>query len=109
MRNVAYLTLLVFCLGLLVFAFEGIICIIMAAPIGLLFTWIGYRLGYAIIKSTFINAPLISVLLIISVPCFMGFDYYGKDAKEDLRTVTTSIVINAPKEIVWKKVITFSK
>ena len=50
-RNVAFLTLFIFCLGLLSFAFEGLICIIMAAPIGLLFTWIGYLIGYAIIKN----------------------------------------------------------
>jgi hypothetical protein len=108
-RTVAYFTLLAFCLGLLVFAFEGIICIIMAAPIGLLFTWIGYRIGYAMVKSTVINAPLVSILLIVSVPCVMGFDYYGKDTKQDLRTVTTGIIINAPKEKVWQKVIAFSR
>jgi len=108
-RTVAYFALLTFCLGLLTFAFEGMICIIMAAPIGLLFTWIGYRIGYAMIKSTIINAPLVSILLIVSVPCFMGFDYYGKDTKEDLRTVTTGIVINAPCEKVWQKVIAFSR
>lgn len=108
-RTVAYFTLLAFCLGLLAFAFEGIICIIMAAPIGLLFTWIGYRIGYVMIKSTAINALLVSVLLIISVPCFMGFDYYRIDDKENLRTVTTGIIINAPPEAVWKKVIAFSR
>ncbi len=79
----------------------------MAAPIGLLFTWMGYRIGYAMVNSTIINTPLVSILLIVSVPCIMDFDYYGKDAKEDLRTVTTGIVINAPCEKVWQKVIAF--
>src|SRR5579872_1930129 len=42
---VSLYSLLVFCIGLLTFAFEGIICIIMAAPIGLFFNWFGYLIG----------------------------------------------------------------
>jgi hypothetical protein len=38
-RNIAFLTLGLFTIGLVVFAIEGLICIAMAAPIGLLFTW----------------------------------------------------------------------
>jgi hypothetical protein len=106
-RNVAFLTLLIFCAGLLTFAFEGLICIIMAAPIGLFFTWLGYLLGYQIVKSSIINPQLLSVFLIISVPVFMGFEYTDKDKKEDLRAVTTSITINAPAAKVWQIVIAF--
>jgi hypothetical protein len=108
-RNVAFLTLFIFCLGLLTFAFEGLICIIMAAPIGLLFTWIGYLIGYAIIKNKTINPSIVSVFLIISVPILMGFDYIHKDANGDLRSVSTSIIIKAPKETVWKSVTEFSQ
>src|SRR5437868_13898094 len=46
--SISLLTLLVFCLGLLTFAWEGIICLIMALPIGLVFTWLGYWVGYKI-------------------------------------------------------------
>ncbi|HYH13689.1 MAG TPA: hypothetical protein VD794_00620, partial [Flavisolibacter sp.] len=42
LRNISFLSLLVYCLGLLVFAWEGLICLIMAAPIGLFFTWLGH-------------------------------------------------------------------
>ena len=45
-RNISFFTLLIFCVGLLTFALEGIICIVMAAPIGLLFTWIGYFINF---------------------------------------------------------------
>ena len=108
-RNTAYSTLLVYCLGLLVFAFEGVICLIMAAPIGLLFVWIGYRLGYAIIKSKIINPSLVSVCLIISVPCLMGFEYTYDDSPEVLRSVTTSVMIKAPASVVWKTVVAFPR
>jgi hypothetical protein len=107
-RNTSYITLLVFCLGLLSFAFEGLICIIMAAPIGLFFTWIGYLIGYQIIKSKIINTSLVSVLIIILTPVFMGFDYLEKDTNNNLRSVTTSIVIKASKNKVWQSVTEFS-
>jgi len=106
-RNTAYLTLFVFCFGLLFFAFEGIICLVMAAPIGMLFVYIGYLLGYQIIKSKIINPSLIAVALAISVPTFMGFEYATNDNKAELRSVTTSIIINTPPEKAWQNVIAF--
>lgn len=79
----------------------------MAAPIGLLFTWLGYLLGYEIIKSKIINTSLVAVLLIASVPTFMGFEYSTTKNSENLRSVTTTVRINAPAEKVWKNVIAF--
>ena len=107
-RYLAFTTLLIFCTGLLTFAFEGLICIIMAAPIGLFFTWIGYLLGYAIIKHK-INPSLTAALLVIAVPVLMSFDYYNKDADPGLRTVTSSVIIASPPDKVWKIVIAFPK
>src|SRR5258706_6453963 len=34
MRNISFLSLVIFCAGLLTYAWEGLICILMAAPIG---------------------------------------------------------------------------
>jgi hypothetical protein len=106
-RVITLFTFFAFFIGLLTFAFEGVICLIMAAPIGFLFTWIGHLLGYKIIKSKIINPSLVTVLLIISVPAIMGFEYSTKGNEENLRSVTTTIVINAPAEKVWKNVIAF--
>ena len=64
-RNNAFITLLFFCLGLLTFAFEGIICIAMAAPIGLFFTWVGYFLGYWAISSNANRKPHATVILLL--------------------------------------------
>jgi hypothetical protein len=50
-RNNAYLTLLAFCVGLLLFAWEGIICLVMAAPMGLIFTYFGYLFAHAFSRS----------------------------------------------------------
>lgn len=102
-----FLTLIIFCLGLLTFAFEGIICIAMALPIGLFFTWVGYLIGYQIIRNRpNTNASGAIILLVLSVPAVLSFEYGSKD-RESLRSVISSIKVNAPLEKVWKNVIAF--
>ena len=104
--SISLWTLLVFCLGLLTFAWEGIICLIMALPIGLFFTWSGHWVGYKILKSKAVNSSATIILLFLSVPSLMAFENAKQD-KDDLRSVTTSIEINATPEQVWKNVIAF--
>ncbi len=104
--NISLLTLLVFCLGLLMFAWEGVICLIMALPVGLFFTWLGHLAGYKIIKNTITNTPVTIIFLFLSVPAFMAFEN-TQPLKEELRFVTTSVEINASPEQVWKNVIAF--
>ena len=108
LRNVSYATLGIFSLGLLTFALEGIICILMAAPVGLLFTYIGHWIGYLIIKSKMNgSAPTVMIVLSLSVPALMAFEHSVK-IEDDLRLVTTSVEINASIETVWRNVIHFS-
>ena len=105
--NIAFISLFVFCGGLLLFAWEGLICMIMALPIGAFFTWLGYRIVYEIIKSKLHgSSPTAIILLIISVPSLMAFEKAKQD-KEQIRSVVTSIEINATPEQVWKNVISF--
>jgi hypothetical protein len=99
-------TLLMFCIGLLTFAWEGLICMIMAFPIGLLFTWVGHWVGYQILKSKVGNTSATIILLFLSVPSLMAFEHAKQD-KEDIRSVTTSIEISGTPEQVWKNVIAF--
>lgn len=106
LRNISYWTLLIFCLGLLFFAWEGVICLIMAAPIGLFFTWVGHRIAYAIVKNKMSSTPTVTILLFISVPSLMAFEN-SRQNDDELRSVTTSIEINASPEQVWKNVIAF--
>jgi hypothetical protein len=99
-------TLFVFCLGLLTFAWEGIICLAMAFPIGVFFTWVGHWIGYEILKSKMGNTSATITLLFLSVPSLMAFENVHSD-KEDIRSVITSIEINASPEKVWENVIAF--
>lgn len=107
LRNNSYLTLLIFCLGLLVFAWEGIICLIMAAPIGFLFTYLGFLLGFHFSKSNLKRqTPTAIILLLISAPSLMAFEDRINET-DDLRSVVTSIEINATPDKVWKNVVSF--
>jgi hypothetical protein len=107
LRNNAYLTLLIFCIGLLFFAWEGVICLLMAAPIGFVFTYFGFLIGHSLSKSKINNStPTAIILLMLSVPSLMAFEDSIKTS-DDLRSVTTSIEINASPEIVWKNVVAF--
>lgn len=107
LRNNSYWTLLVFCIGLLAFAWEGIICLIMAAPIGFVFTYLGFLIGHSFSKSKIkANSPTAIILLMLSVPSLMAFEDNIKTT-EDLRSVTTTIEINASPEKVWKNVVAF--
>ncbi|WP_440703305.1 hypothetical protein [Dyadobacter sp. 22481] len=108
-RNNAYLTLLIFCIGLLIFAWEGIICLIMAAPIGLLLTYLGYLVARIFLPNMSNNGTRAAgTLLLLSVPALMAFE--GKAVKDDdLRSVTSSVKINATPEKVWDNVIAFPR
>lgn len=108
LRYLSFVSLAIFCIGLLAFAFEGVICIVMALPVGLFFNWLGHLIGYGIINKKIItNVPTSLSILILSVPIIMGFETVTANKEEIANPITTSIEINAPIETVWKNVIQF--
>ena len=48
-RNIGFITLFTLGLGLMIFAIEGLICILMAAPFALILTWIVSVIGHNLI------------------------------------------------------------
>lgn len=107
LSSISKKALFVFCIGMLLIAFEGIICLVMAAPIALVFNWIGFSIGHLILtKGIFGYPPLMTVLFAISIPAFMAFED-NLIFEEKLRSVTTIVEINAKPEVVWKNVIEF--
>ncbi len=94
---------------LLLFAFEGVVCIVMAAPIGFALACLGGYLSYVFqgerrAKDDMIyavSAPLLLALLI------GGEALIPKEPA--LFTAVTSIEIAAPPETVWENVVTFSE
>ncbi|MCU0351391.1 MAG: hypothetical protein MUF43_11280 [Flavobacterium sp.] len=104
--KLGFLTLGVYSIGLIIFAIEGLICIVMATPIGLLLTWIGSLIGFAIVNKNPNKAPMTMLLLIGLFPLF---SFWDKKTEPTISSVTTSIVINADKETVWKNVVSFPR
>lgn len=106
-RNVSILSLTLCCLGMLVFALEGVVCLVMAAPIGIFFSWIGHSIAWKFVLKKELGSLLSVVVLVMSVPVVMGFEYLTKDEEELLKPIVTSIEINAPVEKVWENVTAF--
>ena len=102
--QIGYQCLGIFTLALIAFAIEGLICIVMAAPIGILFTWIGSVIGFTLIKKTPTSTPSSLLILLALIPLT---SFVEKEIKPDLTSVTTSIIINADPITVWKNVIEF--
>jgi hypothetical protein len=108
--QVAFISLGIVSLLILVFAIEGLICLIMASPIGAMFTWAGAMIGYSLQKRTpkaggqnlFIYLPL----LVAGVPSFMGIETILVGEPE-LIAIRTQIEINAPLQKVWQNVVAF--
>lgn len=99
-----FTTLTICTLALIIFAIEGLICIAMAAPIGILLTWIGSLIGYSLLKNSSNATPSALLLLITLIPLT---SFVENKIEPELTSVTTSIIINAEPAEVWKNVIEF--
>lgn len=94
----------IYAAGLLAFAIEGVICLIMAAPIGIILTLIGSIIGSALVKKVPLGAPPSMLILIGIIPLTALVE---RGAQPALTSVITSIEINAGPETVWKNVVAF--
>lgn len=101
---IGFTTLAICTLALIVFAIEGLICIVMAAPIGILFTWLGSLIGYSLLQYSKNTTPSALVILIAIIPLT---SFVENKIEPELTSVTTSIIINAKPMEVWKNVIEF--
>ena len=106
--KLSVLNLLFSCFCMLVFAMEGIICLLMASPLLLLLTLIGAYMGYALSNK---NNPkkkvyLYPIIVLISVS-FLGFDLANNHS--NLIPVKTELLIDAPKEVVWNNLVAFGE
>jgi hypothetical protein len=95
---------------LLLLAFEGVICLIMALPIALPLAALGGAVGYLIQRRppAMRSAPAVIMSLFLFVPGYMG---YERAARLDppVFAVRTAIDVNAPPEIVWRQVVSFAE
>ncbi len=94
---------------ILIFALDGLICLLMALPLALVLALIGTALGRVAGSSLGTKSgTALSVMLTIMFPALLAFEHSNKD-EPLLRIVTTSIEIDASIESVWNSVIAFPK
>ena len=101
-----FATLGIFCATTLLFAVEGIICIIMASPILAFFTLIGSFVGYLIVKSNKANSNQLYSLFLLPI-LFISVD--SAISTREFLEVKTSIEIEASIDKVWKNIVSFGQ
>lgn len=105
--GLGFITLFASLFALLIFAFEGIICIVMAIPFLSAFVLMGSALCYVFFENFKPNSISVTVLTFLSSFLFLSFDVINNPTQ--LIPVKTTITVNAPIDTVWKNVVTFSK
>lgn len=95
---------------LIVVAVEGLICILMAAPLALLLAALGGSLGYFIQANHWRprNSSVMLSIVLLVVPAMYGMER-AASLEPPMFGVRTSIEVNAPPAHVWKQVVAFAE
>jgi hypothetical protein len=101
---------LLFATVLLAVAWEGIVCLAMAAPLGITLALAGGAVGHAIQKrawqAAYAHGAL--VLLLLGLPLLMGAERAIRPEAEELEVLTV-MEADAPPEVVWRNVVAFTQ
>jgi uncharacterized membrane protein YhaH (DUF805 family) len=95
-------------LAVILVALEGLICLIMAAPIAYALVFQGALVGYAIQVRPWLNdqAVAITLAVLLTLPALMAAE--SADEPEPIvRSVQTEVIIAAPPSNVWPHVVAF--
>ncbi len=93
---------------ILVFALDGLVCLVMALPLALFLALFGTALGR--LAGTALGGAAgtgIASMLALSFPFLVGFEHAAGGSGPAVREVTTSVLVDAPIEEVWDAVIAF--
>jgi len=107
---VSLLSVVLVSAALLVFAVEGIICLVMAAPLGAALSLFGGFIGYVIqCRPSYTNEAFqMFALVLFALPAFMLLEHQAQ-TPAPLYEVKTSVTISAPPEKVWPHLIAFAE
>jgi len=95
---------------LMVLAFEGLICILMAAPIGVALAILGAFVGYLIQRRPEGGrdaGPVVSSIALV-LPALFGAESLADGPPPPLE-VKSEVVVDAPPERVWEHVVCFAE
>ena len=109
-EKAAFLAVFFAGIGLVFFGIEGLICLLMAFPLVLPFALLGSSLAYALqSRLRRRNRALATLLLaVLCAPLLLGAEA-AVDPQPPLLEAYTAIEIDAPPEVVWRHVISFSE
>jgi hypothetical protein len=109
---VAVSTISLTLLGAVIFAaaWEGFICLLMAAPIAFPIGWLGALVGYAVQprKPDMPQPAHVIPALVLVLPLLLGGEHAAQ-LPPPAFAITSAIEIDAPPERVWPKVVQFSQ
>jgi hypothetical protein len=105
---VASLSLIFYGGCMMILAFEGAICLLMAAPLGFPIVAMGGAIGYVLQLRPWIEdqAGGILLALVLTLPALTAAEWVA-DLQPPLVAVRTEIEIDVPPEQVWQSVIAF--
>jgi len=105
----AVLSLVVLGAGILAFALDGLLCLLMALPLTLVIAlpgvWVGYTIANKLNHKFAQGLPLLSLF---TFPLLVGFEEKSPESPK-LHKVVTRIEVHAPIEKVWQEVIAFER
>lgn len=105
--GVSCLSILALGAMIMIFAMDGLICLLMALPLALALAVIGAALGRWIGSAAGgATGTTITLLLSLSFPCLVGFEHATQPTPA-IREVTTSVLIHGRIDDVWRTVIAF--
>ncbi len=102
----AMLSVALTCLALLAVALEGAICIAMAAPLAVAFAMLGAAFGYTIQNRESFPGAIALFMCVLAAPAIMGAEATVLRDAPTYR-VESSVIINAPPNVVWRNVVAF--
>jgi hypothetical protein len=91
--------------AVLLFALEGALCLMMAAPLGVVLATMGAFLGRAL-AVRLPSGPASVAALVLPLPVFAGIDVAQPPPR--VREVVTVVEVDAPPQAVWPNVVAFS-
>ncbi|MEO0414875.1 MAG: hypothetical protein AAF226_07985 [Verrucomicrobiota bacterium] len=93
---------------ILIFALDGLICLLMALPLALALALLGAWLGWLLSSGSGRRGGKLSVILFLSFPFCVAFEN-SQPKPERIRQVTTTVEIEADIHEVWETVVAFPK
>jgi len=107
-QMVAFVAVTLTGVALLVVALEGVICLLMAAPLAFALAAIGALAGHAVQAGRSRRPPQLYCVPLLAIPLMLGTENL-RPGPAPLMKVVTTVDVDAPRDVVWRHVVSFSE